>query len=75
MKGAWFERPTIKGVRPGTKRNRGQTVHSSYADKFCIILFVRMFIVGMFLRQKTQDRVLGQSAGVPCKVASGLRSQ
>ena len=29
----------------------------------------------MTLSQKTQNRVLGRSAGVPCKVASGLRSQ
>ena len=33
-----------------------------------------MLIAGMFLRQKTHNQVLGQSAGVPCKVASGLRS-
>ena len=28
----------------------------------------------MTLREKTQNRVLGRSAGVPCEVASGLRS-
>ena len=28
----------------------------------------------MTLSQKTQNRVLGRSAGVPCEVASGLRS-
>ena len=32
MKGAWSERPTIKGVRPGTIVTHGQTVHSSIAD-------------------------------------------
>ena len=33
-----------------------------------------MFFAKVFLRQKTQNRVLGRSAGVPCEVASGLRS-
>ena len=40
----------------------------------CTLLFVRMKIVPMTLRQKTQNQVLGRSAGVPCEVASGLRS-
>ena len=33
-----------------------------------------MLFVPMTLRKKTQNRVLGRSAGVPCEVASGLRS-
>ena len=67
----------MKGVRLGTKLTCGQTVvivHSLHADRFCSILFVRMFIVHMTLREKTQNGVLGQSARVPCEVASSLRS-
>ena len=33
-----------------------------------------MLFVPMTLREKTQNRVLGRSAGVPCEVASGFRS-
>ena len=33
-----------------------------------------MNIVPITLSEKTQNRVLGRSAGVPCEVASGLRS-
>ena len=40
----------------------------------CSTLFAKMIVASLFLRQKTQDRVLGRGAGVPCEVASGLRS-
>ena len=33
-----------------------------------------MFLDDKTLCQKTQNQVLGRSAGVPCEVASGLRS-
>ena len=62
MKGACHGCHTIKGVRPETKPTCGQivvTVHSSNANRFCTILFVRMFYVPMTLHEKTQNRVLG----------------
>ena len=48
------------------------TVHSR--TELCTLLSVKMEIVVKTLSQKTQKRVLGRSAGVPCEVASGLRS-
>ena len=38
------------------------------------MLFCKIAFLIMTLSQKTQNRVLGRSAGVPCEVASGLRS-
>ena len=75
LKGPWSGCLAIKGVRPRTKLTCEQTVHSSSTNNFCTILFVMILFVPMTLSQKTQNQVLGRSAGVPCEVASGLRSQ
>lgn len=49
-------------------------VHSSHADSFCIILFVKIDIAVMTLCLKTQKRVLGRSAGASKGMASNLLS-
>ena len=56
------------------KQLRLFTVHSRTDS--CTLLSVNMEIeiVPMTLRPKTQNEVLGRSAGVPCEVVSGLRS-
>lgn len=45
-----------------------------YMDRFCIVLSVRMVIDVMSLRLKTQNGVLGRSAGASSGMTSGLLS-
>ena len=81
LKGALPRCLAIKGGRFRTKTNCGQLVatrrnNSQFVDRqflyysVCNILF---FVI--HLRQKTQKRVLGRSAGASSETASGLRSQ